>query len=110
MNDNKSLKISSIVKTKVDKTKEPLGADVKLVDADTKKVIQIMDASNETGEYAIIIKKPGKFEIIAEHEGFISIQKTIEIKEIKEYKEYKNDIALTPIETGATIVLKNIFF
>lgn len=92
------------------KTKSPLGSALKLLDAETGAVIQSLESSNETGEYSILISKPGSYHIAAFHKGFISIDKTVNIPEITGYKEFIHDLPLTPIEHGSTIILKNIFF
>ncbi|MBC7865085.1 MAG: OmpA family protein [Bacteroidia bacterium] len=93
-----------------DKTKNPLGSQMKLVESGTGKIIQTFESHDETGDYTVIINTPGKYDIASFHAGFISIHKSIVIPEIKEYKDMTVDLALTPIETGQTIVLKNIFF
>jgi outer membrane protein OmpA-like peptidoglycan-associated protein len=93
-----------------DKTKEALGAEIKLLESTTGNIVQTLKANETTGEYAFVLKKAGKYDIAGFKEGFISLHKTIEIKEVRENKDIRVDLALTPIETGATIVLKNIFF
>ena len=47
---------------------------------------------------------------MAEAEGYIAINANIDLNDLKEYKEINQDLYLVPIETGATIVMNNIFF
>lgn len=93
-----------------EKTKQPLDAAIRLVDASNGKVVKELDAGDATGEYSAFIDKAGKYFIESQHDGYIAIHRTIEVGEIKEYKEMKLDLFLTPLEKGATIVLNNIFF
>jgi outer membrane protein OmpA-like peptidoglycan-associated protein len=101
-----------LVKGKVlnDKSKLPMGASLKLIERPAGKIVQEIKSGDKTGEYSILITKSGTYDIAAFHDGFISIHKTLVVPEIETYKEYIQDLQLTPLEKGSTIVLKNIFF
>jgi outer membrane protein OmpA-like peptidoglycan-associated protein len=63
-----------------------------------------------TGAYKIVLPAGAKYGYLAESEGFVAVNANIDLNNLEEYKEINQDLFLVPIETGATIVLNNIFF
>lgn len=63
-----------------------------------------------TGAYKIVLPSGAKYGYLAEAEGFVAINANIDLNDLEEYKELDKDLFLVPIETGATIVMNNIFF
>ncbi len=63
-----------------------------------------------TGTYKIVLPSGAKYGYLAEAEGYVSVNANIDLNDLEEYKEINQDLFLVPIETGATVVLNNIFF
>jgi OmpA-OmpF porin, OOP family len=63
-----------------------------------------------TGEYGIILPVGSKYGYLAESKGYISVSANIDLQVLTEYTEMRKNLYLTPIETGQSIVLNNIFF
>ncbi len=93
------------------KTNEALG-DVKILYERLPDGTEIGLATSDptTGAYKIVLPSGAKYGYLAEAEGYIAINANIDLNDLKEYKEINQDLYLVPIETGATIVMNNIFF
>ncbi|GJM29702.1 MAG: hypothetical protein DHS20C17_23370 [Cyclobacteriaceae bacterium] len=63
-----------------------------------------------SGAYKIVLPSGAKYGYLAEAEGYVSVNANIDLNNLEEYKEISQDLFLVPIETGATIVMNNIFF
>ena len=63
-----------------------------------------------TGAYKIVLPSGAKYGYLAEAEGYVAVNANIDLNNLEEYKEISQDLFLVPIETGATIVMNNIFF
>ena len=93
------------------KTNEALG-DVKILYERLPDGTEIGLATSDpsTGAYKIVLPSGAKYGYLAEAEGYVSVNANIDLNNLEEYKEINQDLYLVPIETGATIVLNNIFF
>lgn len=74
------------------------------------KEIGTIQSDPLTGEYQIILPTGIMYGYLAEAEGFISVNANIDLKDTKVYGELNKDLFLVPIETGAVVMLNNIFF
>lgn len=93
------------------KTNEALG-DVKILYERLPDGTEIGLATSDpsTGSYKIVLPSGAKYGYLAEAEGYVSVNANIDLNNLEEYKEINQDLYLVPIETGATIVMNNIFF
>ncbi len=93
------------------KTNEALG-DVKILYERLPDGTEIGLATSDpsTGAYKIVLPSGAKYGYLAEAEGYVSVNANIDLNDLEEYKEINQDLFLVPVETGATIVMNNIFF
>ena len=63
-----------------------------------------------SGVYKIVLPSGAKYGYLAEAEGYVAVNANIDLNNLEEYKEINQDLYLVPIETGATVVMNNIFF
>jgi outer membrane protein OmpA-like peptidoglycan-associated protein len=93
------------------KTNEALG-DVKILYERLPEGTEIGLATSDpsSGAYKIVLPSGARYGYLAEAEGYVAVNANIDLNDLEEYKEINQDLYLVPIETGATIVLNNIFF
>jgi outer membrane protein OmpA-like peptidoglycan-associated protein len=72
--------------------------------------IGLATSDPSTGAYKIVLPSGAKYGYLAEAEGYVAVNANIDLNNLEEYKEINQDLFLVPIETGATIVMNNIFF
>lgn len=102
-----------LVKGKVinSKTNEPV-SDVRIFfeNLTDGKESGIAVSNPVTGEYAIVLPSGTSYGYLAEKKGFISVNSNIDLNKLPEYKEMTQDLYITPIEAGQSILINNIFF
>lgn len=92
------------------KTHQPINADIiyevlaKGVEAGFAK------ANPTTGEYKIILPAKDVYGFWAKARGYFPVSQNIDLTQVNDYQELTQDLFLTPIETGQSISLNNIFF
>lgn len=93
------------------KTRMPV-TDVRIFfeDLATGKEMGVASSDPVTGEFQIALPSGAKYGYLAEKPGFVSVHANMDLSKMQEYNEVKNDLYLTPIEAGQTIVVNNIFF
>lgn len=93
------------------KTNEALG-DVKILYERLPDGTEIGLATSDpsTGAYKIVLPSGARYGYLAEAEGYVAVNANIDLNDLEEYKEITQDLFLVPIETGATVVMNNIFF
>lgn len=91
-------------------TKKPMQAQVNYYELGSKKIIGSATSNAETGAFVISLPKGRKYAFLAQHEGFISVNANTDATIIDAYKEENIDLYLSPVKTGQSVVLHNIFF
>jgi outer membrane protein OmpA-like peptidoglycan-associated protein len=87
------------------KTQRPIGAKLNL----TSKLVGTQSVNTEDGKYSTEISKLGWYTLTASAEGYLNLIDSVNI-ENENIELVTKDIALSPIEIGATVRLKNIYF
>jgi len=91
-------------------TKKPMQALVTYYELGSKKILGSATSNPETGEFVLSLPKGRKYNFHAQHEGFISVNANTDATILDTYKEEKIDLNLSPIKTGQSVILHNIFF
>jgi outer membrane protein OmpA-like peptidoglycan-associated protein len=101
-----------LIKGKVlnSKTKEPLGASIRINNLKADKELGTAYSDPNTGDYKIVLPYGENYSFLANKENFYSISENLDLSKLSEYKEISKDLLLTPIEKGLTFRLNNIFF
>ncbi|TAH18163.1 MAG: hypothetical protein EAZ08_12185 [Cytophagales bacterium] len=92
------------------KTKEPISAEIIYEMLETASEVGIASANPTTGEYKIILPAKNAYGFWAKAKGYLPISQHIDLKNVTEYQERTQDLLLTPIESGQSISLNNVFF
>jgi outer membrane protein OmpA-like peptidoglycan-associated protein/tetratricopeptide (TPR) repeat protein len=91
------------------KSGEGLPSSILLTEMYTrKKPIRIQ--TDENGRFLVTLPVPGSYAIQIERKGFLMYSEHIQLDAEKSDTSFQWKIPLSPIETGAKIVLRNVFF
>jgi len=88
-----------------------LRSTIELIDLSTSKKVITSYSDKKTGKYLICLTTNTNYAFNVSKNGYLFYSENFSLKERTEFTEpYKMDIALSPIETGKSVVMKNIFF
>jgi outer membrane protein OmpA-like peptidoglycan-associated protein len=93
-----------------DKTKEPLKAEIELVDNETNEVIAEFSSDAKTGRYLVSLPGGKNYGIAVKAEGYLFHSENFDVTQDSDYKEVEKIIDLKKLDVEASIVLRNIFF
>ncbi|MBI5856533.1 MAG: OmpA family protein [Sphingobacteriales bacterium] len=91
------------------KTKNGLSSSVQLIDLASKQIINEVQA-DETGYYFITLPLGKDYAFTVNRKGYLFYSDNFLMAGRSADSTYEKDILLQPLETNASIVLKNIFF
>ncbi len=91
------------------KTNEGLPSTIELADVKKQKIISSIQ-TDENGNYMITIPTGNEYSFSVNRKSYLFYSDNLFLKNEDTITNYSKNIALTPIETGAKIILKNIFF
>ncbi len=91
-------------------TGEPLQASIQLVDNTTYDIIGRFRSNSKTGKYLVSLPSGRNYGLTVRKEGYLFHSENFDIPAATEYQEIRKDIALSKIDIGSKIVLRNIFF
>ena len=84
---------------------------IELIDLSTSKKVLTSYSDKKNGQYLICLTTNTNYAFNVSKNGYLFHSENFSLKVRNEISEpYKMDIALSPIETGKSVVLKNIFF
>lgn len=91
-------------------TKQPMEANISVVNIKTGLVISEINSNSATGAYLVILPAGKNYAITVTAKGFLFHSENFDISDTAEYQEVVRNIALNKAQVGARIVLRNIFF
>ncbi|MFI5218523.1 MAG: OmpA family protein [Bacteroidia bacterium] len=91
-------------------TKEPLAANIELIDLNKNEHIGNFTTDSKTGKYLISLPSGKNYGAIAYSEGYLFESDHFDIPDTSSYSEITMDIEMKPMEEGNNIILTNIFF
>jgi outer membrane protein OmpA-like peptidoglycan-associated protein/tetratricopeptide (TPR) repeat protein len=89
---------------------EPVAAMVVITDNQKNEVVATFQSNSKTGKYLISLPSGKNYGIAVTAEGYPFYSVNIDLPESKSYQEIVKDIALSKLEVGQKIVLRNIFY
>lgn len=93
------------------KTNEPLpGVRIHFEDLATGKEMGIAKSSPDNSTFEIMLPSGADYGFLAEKKGYMSVNANMDLHNLQEYEEIQKDLYLTPIETGQSVILNNVFF
>jgi len=91
-------------------TKEPVEAEIEIVDNEKNEVISIQKSNKSSGKYLVSLPSGKNYGIAVKSEGYLFHSENFDIPTATNYQEIYKDIMLSKMAVGTKIVLKNIFF
>jgi outer membrane protein OmpA-like peptidoglycan-associated protein/tetratricopeptide (TPR) repeat protein len=91
------------------KTKIGLASSVKLTDINTQRVINNIQ-TDDSGNYLATLPVGKDYDFSVDKKGYLFYSENYDMSEDIKDSVFTADIPLQPIEAGASIVLKNMFF
>lgn len=92
------------------KTNAPLSAQIEYVNLQNNKTLGLAESDPVTGEYTIVLPFGVNYGFSASRDQYYPTSVNVDLTIIEEYKEIQRDLYLTPVESGAKVVLENVFF
>ena len=93
-----------------DYTKDPLGADVVMVDNDLQQEIAVFKSNPRTGRFMIQLPAGHNYAITVRRNGYLFHSENFDIPAISEYQEVYKEFPLKNVSVGSRVVLRNIFY
>lgn len=91
-------------------SKKPVAATIIVTDLTTQEIVGIYNSNASSGKYTVILPAGKNYGITVEAQGYLFYSKNIDIPKLDHYVEYKDEICLSKLKKGTTIVLRNVFF
>lgn len=93
-----------------EKTKQPLKAQIVLIDNEANKVIAEFTSDAVSGKYLVSLPGGKNYGIAVRKDGYLFHSENFVIPNESGFRQYEKDADLKKVEVGQTIVLRNIFF
>jgi outer membrane protein OmpA-like peptidoglycan-associated protein len=93
-----------------EKTKQPLKAQIVLIDNEANKVIAEFTSDAVSGKYLVSLPGGKNYGIAVRKDGYLFHSENFVIPDESGFRQYNKDADLKKVEVGQTIVLRNIFF
>ena len=91
-------------------TKQPMDANIALLNNKTGQKISEVNSNSATGAYLIILPAGKNYAITVTKPGYLFHSENFDISDTAEYQEIVKNVELNKATVGAKIVLRNIFF
>jgi tetratricopeptide (TPR) repeat protein len=91
-------------------TKEPVSADIEIVDNTKNEVISTFHSNSETGKFLISLPSGINYGIAVIAKDYLFYSENFDLPEMSDYQLVKKDIYLQNVCIGCKIVLRNVFF
>lgn len=93
-----------------EQTKQPLEAQIELIDNTKNEVIAIFKSNSTTGKYLVSLPSGKNYAIVVKKEGYLFHSENFDLPATADFQEVEKNIELKKIDIGKSIVLRNIFF
>lgn len=91
-------------------TKQPLSAEVQLIDRNTEELITSTTSDKINGSFLAGLPSNKNYVLNVAKKGYLFYSDHFELKEQSSTEPKQLYIPLVPIQSGASVVLKNVFF
>lgn len=91
-------------------TKQPIEANIALLDNKTGAKVSEATSNSATGAYLIILPAGKNYAISVTKPGYLFHSENFDISDTADYQEIVKNVELNKAQVGARIVLRNIFF
>lgn len=91
-------------------TNKPLAARIEIVDNAQQKVINVVQTDPQTGAYTVMLPSGKDYGFAVLADGYMFYSENFNIPASTGYQELVRNYRLLPINPGAKVVLRNVFF
>lgn len=91
-------------------SKEPLEAEIEIVDNQANQTIATFKSNSKTGRYLVSLPAGKNYGIAVKKEGYLFHSENFDIPKTAAFQEVEKNIELKQLAVGSKIVLRNIFF
>lgn len=91
-------------------TQKPLEATIEIVDNEKNEVIATFTSNSSSGKYLVSLPAGKNYGIAVKKESYLFHSENFDIPLTAAFQEITKDVALSNIQVGSKIILKNIFF
>mgnify|MGYP002776999864 CR=1 FL=1 len=91
-------------------TKQPLEAEIEVIDNVRNEVIASFKSNSTTGRYLVSLPSGINYGIVVRKEGYLFHSENFDIPASSSFQEIIKNVALNKLAVGNKIVLRNIFF
>ena len=91
-------------------TKQPMEANISVVNLKTGLKISEINSNSATGTYLVILPAGKNYGITVTAPGYLFHSENFDLSDTAEYQEVVRNVSLNKAQVGARIVLRNIFF
>lgn len=91
-------------------TNKPLSAKIEIVDNKEQKVVNVIETNATTGAYTVMLPSGKDYGFAVVADGYMFYSENFNIPAATGYNEIEKNIQLLPINPGARVVLRNVFF
>jgi outer membrane protein OmpA-like peptidoglycan-associated protein len=92
-------------------TNKKLDARFELIDLETGTVVVQSNSDPVSGEFLVSLPNEKNYALNVSKEGYLSFSENFTLKGTHDQTDpFLKDVPLQPVETGAVVILKNIFF
>ncbi len=93
-----------------EQTKQPLEAQIDLIDNDKNELLATFKSNSATGKYLVSLPSGKNYGIAVKKDGYLFHSENFNLPATADFQEVEKNIELKKIDIGKTIVLRNIFF
>jgi outer membrane protein OmpA-like peptidoglycan-associated protein len=91
-------------------SRRPVRAKIVYENLTTGRELGINESSSATGAYKIMVPVGSKYGYLAQAEGYLSVNQSLDAENLEEPQKITQNLFLIPIKRGSQIALNNIFF
>jgi OmpA-OmpF porin, OOP family len=100
--------VTGIITDKI--SKQPLNANVELVNLKTNGVVSLVESDSITGEYLMVLTQGAEYGLYVTKDNYLFKSYNFNYSAVKDFKPIVANIALEKAKEGSVVVLNNIFF
>lgn len=91
-------------------SKKPIKAKIMYENLSKGKELGTNESDPKTGEFKIVVPVGSKYGYLAEANGYLSINQSLDATDLQDPQTITQDLLLVPVKKGTQISLNNIFF
>lgn len=91
-------------------SRQPIGAQIELINLNTGKKTTVTQSDAVTGEYMIVLNEHTEYALFVSKKGYLYKSYRFDFVNEKNFNPIKLNLSLMPIQQGSRFLLENIYF